>query len=702
MKFWNATPLLRILLPFVAGILVTLLTPLDIINLRDVMPLLVLAVLFLGIIFFLIQIASYKNSWLFGCVFNLVVFSLGCQYTLSKIEKQYPNHFSNYLKQATLLHARIDEAIVEKDKSIKAVVQIFSMDMKDVFVSGKALVYFQKDERALKLNYGDELILANRFKEIAAPKNPDEFDYKSLMEHKNISQQAIIKKSDWVYTGKNSGNILIAYSISVRNKLLEIFKQAHLKGDEFAVASALLIGYTDTLDADLLSFYSQTGALHILSVSGLHVGIVFMVLNTLLLFMDKFKFGKSIKAFILIFFLWFYAFISGLSPSVMRSATMLSFMVYGKSFKKNTTIVNTLIASMLFLLLCNPYYILDIGFQLSYLAVLSIVYIQPIFTYLINTDNWILSQLFSLIAVSIAAQLGTFPICIYYFHQFPNYFLLTNLVAIPLSTCIIYLGIALMIFSGNPYFFKCISIVFSTAVQLLNNSIRWIGQLSYATTNGLFINKPQVVIMYLSLILFIGYFYKKRIRYLRFFLWSLITLFLVQLVNKMQLDNQRKFIVYAIPKKSVIDFVFADEHMLIVDSIKAKLINRELNQLESYWMRLGLKAPVSVTENMKTKVIFVQDEMIQFYDKRIVILKNDEKTKLRYKTGGFLQVDYVVLSHDVRLSIEQIKTVYKPVCIVFDSSNKLFYQLEKWKEACVRQQQPYYSVLEDGAFVREF
>mgnify|MGYP001169641341 CR=1 FL=1 len=219
--------------------------------------------------------------------------------------------------------------------------------------------------------------------------------------NKNIHQQAFKKSNQRIQTGHNAAKIFITQSIYARNRLLSILKQAQLKGDEFAVASALLVGYTDKLDADLLSAYSQTGAMHILSVSGLHVGIVFVVLNTLLLFLDRFKYGLIVKALILIFFLWIYAFISGLSPSVIRSAIMFSFIAYGKSLKKNSTIYNTLAASALLMLLYDPFYLFDVGFQLSYLAVIGIVAIQPLYSSIIKTDNWLFYQLLSLVGAVI-------------------------------------------------------------------------------------------------------------------------------------------------------------------------------------------------------------------------------------------------------------------------------------------------------------
>src|SRR6185295_11648175 len=184
--------------------------------------------------------------------------------------------------------------------------------------------------------------------------------------------------------------------------------------------------------------------------------------------------------------------LSGLSPSVLRAATMFSFIVCARSFKQNTNIYNTLAASAIFLLLCNPYLIMDVGFQLSYLAVAGIVYIQPSLSELFKTDNWLLQQMADLTTVSIAAQLATLPVSLYYFHQFPNYFLISNLLVIPLSTCVMYLGLLLIAVSGNAWMLHWISVVFSKTLTLLNTIVTLISKLPYAVADAIFIHLPEM------------------------------------------------------------------------------------------------------------------------------------------------------------------------------------------------------------------
>jgi competence protein ComEC len=278
-------------------------------------------------------------------------------------------------------------------------------------------------------------------------------------------------------------------------QLLDIFRRFGIAGDEFAVLAALTVGYTDALQPDLRASYSATGAMHILSVSGLHVGIVYVVIAFLLGFLDKSVRKKILKAVLIVSFLWIYAFITGLSPSVVRSTLMFTFVAVGAALERKTHIYNTVFMSAFFMLLVNPDFLFDVGFQLSYAAVLSIVFFQRPFSNLLPVNNKLLRWLRDLLTVSVAAQLGTMPFTLYYFHQFPNYFLLTNLVAIPLSTIVIYLAMLLLLVSFVPYLSVGVAFLLKGSLWLLNYLIVWIENLPHALTMISFDFNQQVLII---------------------------------------------------------------------------------------------------------------------------------------------------------------------------------------------------------------
>ena len=697
MKIWNAAPLVRLLLPFIAGIYTAIRIP----KIHSSLLFLLFSFfIIVSIISFAIRINRfYSISWVYGIFIFILFFLSGYQIVILKTEQFSKTHFSGWLEKADYVRVRIASPCVEKKKSQKAIVDVIQVKTvnRTENVVGKAVIYFQKNNRSLQLANGDELIVKNKFREVEGPKNPEEFDYRQFLFYKGISHQCYLRTDEWIYTGENSGGWVMSHALRLRNKLLSIFSLAHLKEQEYAVAAALLIGYTDKLDADLLSAYSGTGVLHILSVSGMHVAIVFVFFNRILFFLDKFRYGNLVKAFLLIFFLWFYAFLSGLSPSVLRSSTMFSFIVCAKSFQRNSEIYNILAASALFLLLWNPYLIMDVGFQLSYLAVAGIVYFQPFFSGMITSENWFFCQLSDLLSVSVAAQLATMPLSLYYFHQFPNYFLFSNMLIIPLSTCIIYMGMLLILVSGNAFILKYVAIVFEKAMVLLNSSVVGISKLPYALTEGISVSGFEMYLLYGLIIFFHLFLIKKRAVSLKFALFIGIVLLVFQVMKQKESREQRKIIVYDVPGISAIDFIAGKQHVLMWNPYGKNNDSSWAQRLKPNWYKLGLSYPSIVSEQVKTPLRDIGEHTIEFCGKQLILLKNAQKTKQLYDQKKKLPLDYVIISQNVGLSVNEIREVYQPSCIVFDRSNSTL-KLKTWEKECAQIRQSFYSILNSGAF----
>ena len=279
MKVWNQAPLVRLFIPYITGIIVAVYQPYFFYN-----------ILFYSSILFVIISAivlipnfnvSYRKSFWFGFLINVSLFIFAYQLTIFKTEKFSPSHFSNYCTENTFVYARLDGSYIEKEKSLKTVIEIIAIKDHEKWrkCNGKAMVHFKTDLLAKNLKYGDEIILQTNFKDVLPPQNPEEFNYKRFLSFHNIYSQAYVKNDDWLALNKNSGNTILKFAIGLRNSLLQVLENNHLSGDELSVGAALLLGYTDKLDADIISSYSSTGALHVLSVSGLHVAIVYVVFN---------------------------------------------------------------------------------------------------------------------------------------------------------------------------------------------------------------------------------------------------------------------------------------------------------------------------------------------------------------------------------------------------------------------------------------
>ena len=694
MKVWNQAPLVRLLIPFLSGILFAVYLPFHFSNILFYVSIVFCVIA--GIVLIPKLNISYRKSFWFGLLINFSFFVFAYQLTIYKTQKFSVSHFSNHCRGNSIVYARLADSYIEKEKSLKTIIEILAVKENDEWkkCTGKAMVYLKTDSLALALKYGDELLLNVNFKEVPQPQNPGEFNYKRFLSFHNIYNNAYVKSDEWKSLKQNSGNPILKYSIGLRNDLLDVLKQNHLNGDELSVGAALLLGYTDKLDADLISAYSSTGALHVLSVSGLHVAIVYIVFSWLLVFLDRHKKGRIIKAILLILFLWFYAALTGLSPSVLRAATMFSFIIVAKATNKHTNIYNTLAASALFLLLINPYLIMEVGFQLSYLAVIGIVYIQPKIYEWFEFDNWLLDQVWMITAVSIAAQIATFPLGLHYFHQFPNYFLLSNLIVIPVSTLIIYVGIALFSFSTIPLFVKYLAIVFTWLIWFLNVSVKWIESLPYSLLQGISISVFETWLLYGLIILFLFYLSNRKYYFLIYSLSFCVFILISQVVEQQIQFNQKKIVVYNVAKTTAIDFVNSKQNVLLTDSVFAKNDSRLLFHVKHNWWDLGMNNSQIISENFTTENLIVKSNFIQFFDKRLFVL--NKVIKFKKKHSKKLNLDYLVISNNTKMRIEDVQQMFRVKMFVFDSSNSE-YKIKKWKEECEELNQEYCSTMDAGA-----
>ena len=294
MNSWKEAPLVRLLLPFIAGIIAAVYLPF--IYSYSILLICVLVILISAIVLIEKFSLSYKKAWWFGIFIYPLLFLLGYQLTLFKTEINSPLHFSSQLEPNSLVSAIVCKPFIEKGRSLKLEVEIEAVKTENSWkkVIGHAIVYIQKDSSALALKYGDKLLFNPGFKEIPAPQNPGEYNYKRFLSFHNINHQTYLGSDQWILQSGGHGNGLLAMAIRFRDRLLKVLTDNNVNGAEYAVGAALLLGYEDKLDQDIISAYSSTGALHVLSVSGLHVAIVYMVFNWLLFFLDKIKSNRNL------------------------------------------------------------------------------------------------------------------------------------------------------------------------------------------------------------------------------------------------------------------------------------------------------------------------------------------------------------------------------------------------------------------------
>jgi len=701
MNIWSQIPFLRLLLPFLAGILTAVYSGLQIAFLDYIIfGFFILTALF---VFIKGLNISFKYSWIFGTLLTALLFLCGFQITVLNTDKFNSDHFSKF-PDAELFYVKTTGTSLEKEKSYKITANVLAVKQNDKWIStsGSAMFYFKKDSSTKNIQYGDCMILKTKFTEIKSPQNPGEFNYKRFLSFHNIYHQAYIPSENWKSLGINKGNKILSASYSLREYLLNIYKENNISGDEFAVGSALVLGYTDKLDQDIISAYASSGALHVLSVSGLHVGIIFIICNYLLFFLDKFKHGKLIKCISLLFIIWFYATLTGLSPSVLRSAAMFTFVIVAQTWRYNTNIFNTLAVSCFVLLLYNPYLIMEVGFQLSYLAVLGIVAIQPWLYEKWQPRNWLLDQIWLITSVSIAAQVATFPLGLLYFHQFPNYFLFSNLIVIPVSTVILGYGIVMFALGKISAIGMVCGKIFTGIVWFLNESVRIVEQTPGALLQGISISILEAWIIYAITIFILLFIFKKQVKYIFITLTTLVLLLTLQTAESHAIKKQKTIIVYNIPKIAAYDFINGKQTVFIGDSFLIHNPSRMLFHIKHNWWDRNVTdyktLEVGKGNNFSDKNLSVKHNFIQFKNKIIAIV--NKLPDCNFLIDEKLKADIVIISKNPKIKIEDLRKWFEFKKIIIDSSNSEW-RAEKWKKECEDLKIDFYSVIDSGAYIEE-
>ncbi|MHB9055464.1 MAG: ComEC/Rec2 family competence protein [Paludibacteraceae bacterium] len=628
----------------------------------------------------------YKFRWIFGFATFLLLLVAG-YFSCMIFDDQ--NAFTE-LNKKSVFKVELRSAPIEKARSYMCKVKLIRRYEADKVerCNGTAIIYLQKDSIVSSLLLGDLLLIDAEFKIPDGVQNPNGFDYARYLKRQGIGATAYIPTGKWQKSGQSTGFDIRRIADRSRSYLLNIYRKFEIRDDEFAVLGALTLGYTDALQPDLLKSYSASGATHILSVSGLHVAIVYAVIFSLLGFLSNTKRQKVIRSIITTLFIWIYAFLTGLSPAVLRASLMMSFVAAGTCLEKKSQIVNTVLISAFIMLLYNPNLIFDIGFQLSYSAVLGIVFFQPKLSKLLYVKNNILKFLWDLTTVSIAAQIGTAPFVLYYFHQFSNYFLLTNFVAIPLSTGIIYLAMALLFLSKVPFLSIGIAFVLKWTLWLMNFLIEKIQELP-GSISIISLNWIQLILCFIVIFSFTLFYFNKKYSVLITGMVSIFVILGIYSYQKLNSLRSSRMIVFSDSRIPVINFIDgASNYIFTTDTFQAEKV------ASSFWKSNLLEKP----QYLKGTDWF-SENFAYFKNNRILILENNF---LKHKTTSTpLEVDYLIISNKIKPEMEQILTCVRPKNVIVDKSISQWYT-NHIREVCKFQNINFYSVAEKGAFVVNF
>jgi competence protein ComEC len=473
----------------------------------------------------------------------------------------------------------------------------------------------------------------------------------------------------------------LGISEKFRDGIQESLEKYNFKADELAVINALLLGQRQDISKELIADYTRAGAIHILAVSGLHVGIILLILSWIFKPLERLKQGKFIKTILVVLFLWIFAFIAGLSASVVRAVTMFTFLAVGLAFQRKNVIEFSLISSMFFLLVLKPMFLFDVGFQLSYLAVFGIIWIQPRLYKGYKPRFKIVDKFWQLITVSFAAQVGVLPLSLFYFHQFPSLFWLSNLIIIPFLGAILIGGILIIFFSLIGFLPQFLGTFYGFVISLMNNFVGWISKQEQFLWKEISMSFFLMVSCYIFVIFAARFLIDKSARKLIYFLISILIIQSVLVFETHQKKIKKEFIVFHKSRNSVIG-IRTGQKLLVHHDLDSLGIQKS-NFITSY--RIGENVDQAFNMNIPSFFEFEKQQILVIDSLGIYQLKG-------------LKNPIVILQYSPKINLERLIKIINPKQIIADGNNyKTF--VNRWKVICENEKTPFYYTGINGAFV---
>jgi competence protein ComEC len=700
---WREIPFIRLFLPFALGIVAAeygFTCPVLWVN-----ALICLSIFCIG--FITIRRVEFRQRWFFGIPLSIFLFLFGLQSVFYRNELNESSHFKQFLTengQSQQITLAMVTDFSERPNNYRLTLSCQKMgtaadSMHDCV--GNALIYIRKDSSEKKTpQYGDLILIKSKIRSIEPPKNPDAFDFKQYLHRQNIHYQSFTTLDDVKILAERRGNPIQQLAVDCQKHLLSILKR-HLTTDrEFAVGSALLLGYRDAVDEEVRNAYVQTGSMHILAVSGMHILLIFNGLQWIFKIYKsgnrRFRWTKAILSLLLI---WLFALITGLGASVLRAAVMATFLAVGQTIKRRGNIYNILAASAFVLLLWNPMFLFDVGFQLSYFAVIGIVHFYPKIQKIVISKNKIINWTWDALAIGFAAQLVVTPLSLYYFHQFPTYFWLSGLLAVPVSSGALYVGIALFFLDWLPYISYFLGKILFGCIFFMNEIIFSIQRFPLSVVDKLSFSLISVLLFYPALIHIALVIQRKKLRGF----WGPLSIFIVlsclYSFSTIQHMQQKRIVIYNVYKNSLIDFMdgetcfsFTKKENGNLDTVRAlkfaavnHRIQLQINKIHAF----------NFDDTLKTANLDYYKGFCQFDSFRLAIIDKLPNTPI------LLPFDAVLIRNNPRFSIEDLSQKVQFKRVIFDASNSR-YRVDKWKNMCITLKTPFYDIGELGAWTHNF
>lgn len=673
--FWETAPFFRLLLPLIAGIALYSIAAIQ----HNVVIAIGVAAASVCVFTELIKNRKFTGLIYFFSL-QLALVCCGWLLSFSNDINQKPDFFGKHIGKGKYFVARITQTPAEKPRTYKLSVRVLNAvdSSRDIKVKGNAIVYVYKNEDSLTYHRGDTILISDKWEPIKSAGNPYEFNYAQYAARNNIYYQQFVPANKILLLGRANGNS------SLIDKVHDYCMQqlATYLPDRKALGlmQAMLIGDEINLDSDTRQSYSETGIVHIIAISGSHITFFFVLISFLLSWIKNRKY-HWLKYLLALPLIWFYVMMAGAAPSAVRAAVMFTILSVGFALQKQPNPLNQLFAAAFILLCVEPMWLYSTGFQLSFLAVLSLILFYNRIYHLLDLKNKLLRGAWAAISASLAAELLVAPLVIYYFHLFPLWFVIANLAAYLFMGVVLVLGILIIVFSPVGVIAKCLGAVTMFIVGLFNNLVVFFQANNPPSFSFLHITGFDLVLLYL-LIAAIAIFLIYRKGYSMWIASTIVAILATSLlVQSYQAGKQKRFIVYNINHTAYIELIDGKYYTpLTNDSVKPAQFNYCVKPAHIQW------------HSWRQKVKIIQPQRYVIGKSTIAVLDSMPNAAISY-------ANYVVIGYPYKLgAVEALQIACHPGELVF-TSNLSRKQLATWLDACKAAKIPAHAVANDGAFI---
>ena len=514
-----------------------------------------------------------------GLLMLMVMIATG--YIIMEVEKDKKNAAFRELNPGMYL-AKIMDIPVEKKQKLRCQLELHQLDSSGLNLmekSGLIQAYIQPDSITPGLRPGSWMLLNLQPMRIKSDGNPDAFDYAGYMEQRGIWFQCQLTSGNWklldgTFTGLPPPGFMDRISY-VRYLIIRNLHTSGLDPPVQAFVGALILGFKDELDAELKANFTSIGVVHVLAVSGLHVAIIYVVLEKLFFLLIYLPFGKWIRFLLILLFLWFYVFLAGFSPSVLRAAFMFTLVLIARNINRDSSMYNIMAASAFIILVLNPEALFDLGFLFSYLAVLGIVMLQPwMLESLTFRYSWI-NKLWASISLSLTAQLLVTPISIHYFHTFPVWFIPANLTIVPLVVAYTYPAALVMIIPQHGWIYEMLCKLLNAGYVLTVYLADLFDSLPYSSISRLRLDIVQVMLLYVLIVVLLFFLMKKNPSLVSWLLLVFLIFWGYSLFRDEQFSNQHKMVVFNVSGGWMMAVLSGDNADLLLFNADSSMVEKK-------------------------------------------------------------------------------------------------------------------------------